>query len=93
MTRKVETHSETGRPCIRMNTPRIKDTLIYGRLCTYPNSPEAYWRTLQEEEPYNDPFSIGARPYTTFEYNGYYLLIDGLNIGDKVVVQLLFVGL
>lgn len=92
----IETNPETGNHCFRVGTPRIKDTIIYGRITNYPNTTESYWKTLAEEEPYFDYFQIGQRPYITIKYLKDYrvdLLNSSYALGDKVVIQLLFVEL
>jgi len=91
----IENNPETGNKSVRLGSPRIKDSIIYGRICSYPNINGTYWTTLAEEEPYFDYAQIGLRPYITFKYvdHGLDLLNSVYSVGDKVVVQLLFVEL
>jgi len=89
----VEQNPETGYGRVRASIPRMRDKVMYGRICTYPASGTAYWKSLSEEEPYSDPFGQGSTPYVSYRYDGYFLEFvdpkDSPAIGTKVVVQLL----
>lgn len=89
----VEEHPDTGEPMARVSAPRTKNTVLYGRLCSFPNTTASYWQSLSEEEPFDNPSDHGRDPYISFRYDGYYLVFVNSNnapsVGQKVVVQLL----
>ena len=86
---------KTGNKSVIFPYQRPSNCIVYGRLCSYPNSTNTYWQSLQEEEPFFDYTLIGLRPYETFKINDNYLdlLTTTRNIGEKIVIQILFVEL
>lgn len=95
LTATVETNPRTGNASIKTGVTRVKDTIIYGRICLYPNILGTYWTSIAEEEPFFDYFQVGTRPYTTVKFDDIYLdlLNSSYSSGQKVVIQLLFVEL
>lgn len=88
-------------PCIKMPCQRVKDTIIIARYTAYPNKARSDWYGLQESAltPPVLGFGIGSSPFVGFQYQGYDLAIvynqssTPIGVGDRIVIQLLFIEL
>lgn len=93
----VETDPSTSLTKVKVDIPRIDNTIIHGRATEYSNSGTSQWKSLQEDELLPDPFNVGKRPYVTFSYQNNYLVFinpqDAYAAGVRIVIQLLFVEL
>lgn len=76
---------------------RPDNTILYGRLCVYPVTDQSYWTQIAEEEYIDNPASVGRKPFIPIRFKNDKVEFMDLNavatVGEKVVIQLLFVEL
>jgi len=85
---------------ILMPCERIKNSILLGRVCDFPNKSRTLWTSLQERKVYRPPYddtvlTFSSEPFIGFVYNGFYLEFPngGITAGNKYVIQLLFIEL